>query len=303
MKSWHLVLGGLAVAGGAAAFLSGGDASADGGEPWPDGVDDLKPGKETEMAKQVVCTCYRGGAKELKELTLCALRQIWEKPPWKRIMENSRDGDHPSLQKRIAKISGWAQQAIANDGWCDDSEPPPEEEEKPEDETESEKRKRIFGELISDTPVGGSLWQTKKDDGIGSGGLETIAKTVLKAAGIPDPGAYYHKLVLPLMRSLSAGTRWNRPLYAASSDKYWASNGQSVGYAMYPRHKNARLAILEGRMPERNISMSGNKSGEGGEFGMLWIPKFDVDTARQYHEFIVDDEGLDPPARLLDMLA
>lgn len=289
MKTWHLVAGGLAVAGGAAAFLMGGDASADSGEPWPTPVDDLKPGKETEMAKQVVCTCYRGGAKELQELVLCSLRQIWDGPPWKRAMNRAIEGDHPSLQKRIAKIAKWAQQAIANDGWCDDDGPGPEPDPTPEPEpgeTPQEQRKRVFDSLVSTKYQSGRLRLIEKGDS----GIERAAWWAMKNAGVEEPSKFYQRLVLPMMKAFSRGKRWNRPLFGRDSNGYWAVDGKDVGRAWLPKHEHARAAALAGRMP----------TGKGSQYGLIWVPKFDEQEARENQTFVLLEE--DPPEELLALL-
>lgn len=294
MKPWHMVVGALAVGGGfAAIFASGGEASADDGEPWPNPVDDLKPGEETEMAKQVVCTCFRGGAKETKELVLCSLRQIWDGPPWKRILERSIEGDHASLQKRVAKIAGWAQKVISSDGaWCDDApededEPEPEEEE----ETPQEKRKRIFDSLVSEKYQGGHLRLVEKGDS----GIERAAQWALWNAGadVGEPGKgvnNYQKLILPMMKAFSRGKKWNRRLFARASDGYWAVDGKAIGSAWNPTHEHARAAVLAGRFP----------SGNGSQYGLVWVPKFDVAEARDHATFVLLEE--DPPQELLDLL-
>lgn len=295
MKPWHLALGGIAVAGGfAAVFLGGGEASADDGEPWPNPVDDLKPGEETEMAKQVVCTCYRGGAKETKELVLCSLRQIWDGPPWKRILERSIEGDHASLQKRVAKIAGWAQKVISSDGaWCDDA---PEDEDEPEPEPEDEeeqpqqKRKRIFDGLTSTKYESGRFRTINKGDD----GIERAAWWALYNAGIERPDTLYYKLKMPLMKAMSRG-RYNRRSYGSPTNddfRYVSVDGQDVRKAWNPSHEHARAAVLEGRVPK----------GGGNQYGTIWMPAFDKHEAVNNETFVLLPGGEDPPQELLDLL-
>lgn len=305
MKTWHVLLGGGLLAGGAF-LLGGGDASADSGEPWPHKVDDLRPGQETDMAQDAVCTCYRGGAKELMQLTLCSLKQIWpEHPqhgtiPWDRIVGRAVEGDHPSLQQRIAKIAQYAQAAIATEGrHCrggdkkpdepdvDDDEPMPEPE---PGETPQQTRKRLFDALLSEKYEGGRFRLIEKNDS----GIERAAWWALFNAGVEHPDQLYYKLKMPLMKAMQRG-RWNLTNFGGPTNddyRYISVDGKDVRRAWNPKHEHARAAVLAGRFPK----------GGGNQYGVIWMPSFDKHEAVENSTFVLLDGGEDPPQELLDLL-
>lgn len=312
---------GAAAAVGIGFALLGGDANASEStrEPWTKTIDLPDTPAEIAMVKTTICTCWRAGVTDELDLGFCTLERVYEDVPWRKLLP-PREGDDPSLYNVAALIAGWVLEFLAlpteaaREAWCsgDDGlgplpEPPgPEPEPEPEPEpsptlgtglSDVGKRKLVLDGLVSTQAVDGALWRTFAKDPVGVGGIETIAKTMLKAAGVAKPD--YHALVLPLMKAIVNG--WNR-VYARSAKggEYWAVAGEVVDPALRPTHKDAVAAILAGHYPERNIDNAGKKIGAGAEYGLLWLPKFDHDLARQG---VLEILAPEPPAELLNLLS
>lgn len=287
------VLGTAAIAG--VALAMGGDGKR---PPHKGQVVPPQTPEEVAAVKQVICTCYRGGATTEGPLVTCALRQVYEGVPFP-----SQPGDDPSLAEVEKRFGVWAREllaqpsAAAREAWCgtpgevDPDLPPP-----PVDDTKARIR-TIAESLIVETPIRNTLFAISQ----GHAGIETAARQAFEAAGVQSPS--YQKLVLPLMKSMSAGKRWNRKLYSRKKDpnknEYYATDGRTINPAWLPRNDDARAALLTGRTPVRTINDAGNKTGGGSSYGLVWIPDFDVDLAQQG---VFDALAIDPPAEMLDLL-
>lgn len=331
-----LLVGGTLAAGIVGAVALGGSAKA--GEPHYDGKL-VPPETEDEIreAKTALCTLLDGWAdfnrdRDYRDLVARALKKVYSNIdiPWGVFVERYREGvepvagDHPSVAKVVKKFRAWANELLGKQGqqerrqWCGEAEPPDEDDELPPDEDEDEpspdeddeddepgetpqqKRKRIFDSLVSEKYEGGKFRLIEQGDS----GIERAAWWALHNAGVVEPSNYYQRLVLPLMKALSRGRKWNRRLYDGPSDGYWAVDGRSIGYAWNPRHAQVRPAVLEGKFPERTITANGNKiSGSGGsQYGFIWMPKFDKQEAVDNQTFVLLEGGEDPPEKFLKLL-
>lgn len=315
MNKATAIVGGLVVVGtvaGIAIAMGGGDTPPKVRPPYTKRVVPPQTPAEIEAVKQVFCTCFRGGATTQAPLVACALKQVYGEVPWP-----SRPGDDPSLaevETRFASLAGQLialPNAAARDAWCGSvgpqpdepipTPPPPVEPPQPPTVDPIDRIRDIASPLLSTTPKPGAFFIIEQ----GAGGIESTIKAALASVGIYN--AKYQKVVLPAMQALSAGPRWNRPLYSRkkstnpNTNEYWASNGRVINPAWLPRNDDARAALLNGRKPRRNINDSGNKTGAGSSYGLVWIPKFDAELAAQ-DVWSVRPADLDPPAELLDLL-
>lgn len=309
------IVGVVGATAGVAYALSGDDTPNRPRGPYRKQVVPPQTPAEVEAVRQMMCTCYRGGATTESALVACALKQVYADVPFP-----SAPGDDPSLAEVEKRFGVMARElvelpsAAARDAWCGTEGPDPTPDPTPDPEVvdpevvdpvqpqDPKARIRELAEgLLSNVSVPGSLFVVAQ----GHGGLEKAAREAFAAVGIMQPG--YQQLVLPLMKAMAAGKRYNRKLYgrAKSTDpnknEYWAFDGQVINPAWLPRNVDARAALLTGKKPTRNIDNKGNKTGSGSSYGVVWVPKFDVGLAEQ-GVFDVANADLDPTPELLDLL-
>lgn len=308
---------GLAIVGGVAVALSGGDANASTTrDPWTKPID---PPTDDEMGavKQAFCTCFRGGATDEDTLTVCALKQVYGDEPWADLL-TAVPGDSRELRNVIGKFRDLARELLAmpNEAsitnWCGGGGPvivdPPRDIDPVVDpvidppEDPKAKLRDMWLAMQSETAEAGKFRTVRKGDA----GIEAMAREILRSAGIDEP--HYQNLVRPMMVALSAGKRWNAKLYGRVAKKktpnqadetWYSSDGQVIKPAWLPRHENANAAVLQGRMPKRNIFNDGDKVGPGSSYGTVYGPRFDVELARDQGVLVLDDDGVDPPAEFL----
>lgn len=168
----------------------------------------------------------------------------------------------------------------------------------------------ILTDLIASEPTPGKFYLIKKNDvALGIHGL--MKQALAKVSAI---GAGKSQNFLKYLKHMTAGPgTWNYDIYGRDKNtknwkKYTNSQGRNLGAAWLPRHKNAIAAITNGRMPERNITLSGSKAGDGASYALLWFPPIDKDSLENN---VVTSAGmkwddgssvLNPPPELLSLL-
>lgn len=326
-----LVVGGVvAVAGIVALFAFSGTASASGRDPWTTPLEIPATEDEWKLVRTSICTCGRGGA-EGKELLLCVLGKVYPDVPWASVVAAGPvDGDHPSLLAAIEQVGQLVleYQSLGTEEereqWCDflvigpvnpvspnpigpfnPAAPKPLGPFNPAKpntpETPYEARKRRLGELKSDIARGGVLWKPTYQQFPDN--QSDTARAMLQNEGIEaTPG-----LVAALAGHLSC-PQWNAP-YKRKKDandpvpSYFFCNGWRVGPAYLPRNADATFWILQGKKVPKTIKDNGaKKSGvqNATHFGLLWLPRFDADVARDNGTIIITEP--EPPADFLAML-
>ncbi len=174
-----------------------------------------------------------------------------------------------------------------------------------EDETPGE----MLTGLLSDKPEFGKFYLIKTGDkALGNSGI--MQKALTAAAPLRGTGSNR----LALLKLMTTPNTYNADLYGRDKftnnwPAYTGNGGINLGAAWLPRHKNAIQAIASGRMPERNISASGNKSGSGSSYALLWIPPIDVQALKDLDTVTISGETwadgssvLNPPPSLLELL-
>lgn len=168
----------------------------------------------------------------------------------------------------------------------------------------------VLTDLLSTTPALGKYYMIKNGD-VALGGQGVLAKAL--NAALPGAGTSANRLAL-LKLMTSPGT-WNRDLYGRTKNTnnwpaYTNNEGQNLGAAWLPRHQSAISKIAAGKMPQRNISLTGSKLGSGSSYALLWIPPLDLDALQDLN--VVTDGGmtwddgssiLNPPPELLSLLS
>lgn len=309
------ILAAVGVVGVLGVALSGGDADASDNttrDPWTKPID-VPTDEEMSAVKQAFCACFRGGATDEETLTVCALKQVYGDEPWKDLLV-AVNGDSREVRTVVGTFRKLARELLElpNDAavtqWCGgtvpdpivDPPPPP-----PEDDPKTKVR-NWWLEMKSAVAMPGFFREIVQGDG----GLEVLAREVYKALEIDSPD--YQDLVLPLMISFSRGKRWNRKLYGRTAAKktansagetWYASDGTVIKPAWLPRNEDADAAVLAARAPKRNIYNDGKKMGPGSSYGTVYVPRFNVELARDQGVFVVDDDAnYDPPAEFLALL-
>lgn len=313
MMSPKLIVGGALVGGLIAAVAFAGDGESR--EPWTKPI--ALPENDDEMlaVKHAICTCFRGGVTDLRGLAVCSLKQVYADVPWEKLTDTV-EGDHASVAKVRDLFFGLSAEllkipnAAGVDQWCGNIVPPPPPE-KPDivipadvvddDEEKKKRRLELWDDLSSDVEVPGSLFRIAP----GHKGIQRAAENALKAAGadLKAVGSF-NALTRPYMLAMSQGPKWNRNLYARTSEQgeWWASDGKVIGPAWLPRNADARAAILLGHFPARTITATGAKLPNvvATNYGVVWLPKVDADLLA---EGVLSIVGIDPPQELLDLLA
>lgn len=170
----------------------------------------------------------------------------------------------------------------------------------------------ILTDLIAATPTPGKFSLIKKDQiALGNGGL--VAQYLNKVS--PGSGSD-GQLRLKMLRHMTGNAGdWNYDKYGRTKTTgnwpaYTNNNGRNLGAAFLPRHKNAISDITNGKDPQRNITLTGEKDGPGASYALLWWPPIDKNALTNLGAItsvgLTWDDGssvLNPPPELLSKLS
>jgi hypothetical protein len=268
------VIGGLAVTGlviGGIAFAMSGDDDAPSGprDPWTDPVVPPQTPEEIAALRQVLCTCFRGGATELDALTVCALKQVYAEVPWP-----AQAGDHPSLASVTNTVRLTAADllkqptAAARDAWCGTTvDPPPPDGPTPDEPTDVPDTPEARADLIR-------TFTTGKEGGFTQPvGGQTLTGLVEKAYAIPSTPVQRVRAVLRC-QVLSV---WNLLMFGVpeSGNDYGHAqyNGRwySLKAVMLPRNEDVIARVLANAKVRRTVGWSdADATGAGFRYGLVW---------------------------------
>lgn len=164
------------------------------------------------------------------------------------------------------------------------------------------------------SPMPGRLYQIQKGDNfvdIVRDALNSVVPGV--ATGNSNTA---RQARLDYIYCVTSGPRWNMPLYSTQNDtsstfpSFYTVSGIGLRQAFMPKHPDALTALLNGKMPTRNVSQSGSKIGSGARYAMLWLPPVDPNVLQQYGrvtcahvDWADGSSSIDPPPELLDRLS
>lgn len=263
------VLVAVVVAGATAIALSGGDANASGPrDPWTKPIAPPETPDEVLAAKQTICACFRGGARELRELAACALKQVYGDESWEQLMDPV-DGDDPSLAHVVGVFLQMANALISmpesqHAAWCGDDEPDP-----------------VIPGVIVDPPPppppGNDPSDISKNVGTKAGQLIRIkngdspAAIIARAHGVPQNSKNVERGLWSYNLTGFNLYFYSRPLEAQGYGSV-RINGKwyDVAPAMYPWNQNLIVAAAQHEKPMRQVTWEGKKIKTLG-YGMPYV--------------------------------
>ena len=165
----------------------------------------------------------------------------------------------------------------------------------------------ILTNLISATPTDGKFFQVYHKGPNGGNVARKVLNKIVHGAGSDGQNRRI------LLRLMTTPDTWNVNLY--SRDKFtsgWQAyvgvDGVNIGTAWLPRNKKASSAIIQGKMPTRNIDIHGAKIGPGASYGLVWIPPLNAEMLKAGVVSVGDGKWsdgssvLNPPPELLNLL-